>query len=113
MSCLDRLNGMFAIAVWDVEARELFLARDRLGKKPLYYYQACGDFAFASELKALKKLPFLKFEPRADAIKDFFVYQYIPDPKTVYRNIYKLEPGHWLKTDGDKITKGQYWDVWF
>ena len=113
MACLEWLNGMFAIAIWDTQARELFLARDRLGKKPLYYYQGEGGFAFASEIKALLRLPFLNTETRPDAIKDFFAYQYIPDPKTIYRNVHKLEPGCWLKTDGRHVQSGQYWNLSF
>jgi asparagine synthase (glutamine-hydrolysing) len=111
--CLDDLNGMFAFAVWDIQTSELFLARDRLGKKPLYYYESNGHFAFASEIKALNALPFMKRDVRPDAIKDFFAYQYIPDPKTIYRNVHKLAPGHWLKTDGRQTEIGQYWDVSF
>ena len=111
--CLGLLNGMFAIAVWDKTARSLFLARDRLGKKPLYFYHNGGHFAFASEIKALLPLPFLNTELRHDAIKDFFAYQYVPDPKTIYRNIYKLPPGHWLETDGVKVQQAQYWDLAF
>src|SRR5690554_5781780 len=113
MASLQRLNGMFAIAIWDTLARELFLARDRLGKKPLYYYQGEGGFAFASEIKALLRLPFLNKELRPDAIKDFFAYQYIPDPKTIYKNVHKLEPGCWLKTDGRQVHRGQYWNLAF
>src|SRR5690554_5668055 len=111
--CLGLLNGMFAIAVWDKTAKSLFLARDRLGKKPLYFYHSGGQFAFASEIKALLPLPFLNTELRHDAIKDFFAYQYLPDPKTIYRNIYKLPPGHWLETDGVKVQQAQYWDLAF
>lgn len=112
-SSLDKLNGMFAIAIWDRETHQLFLARDRLGKKPLYYYEEGGQFAFASEIKALTPAPFVKTTIRYDAIKDFFAYQYVPDPKTIYRNIYKLPPGYWLKTDGGKAVIKQYWDVSF
>lgn len=112
-SCLKDLNGMFTFAIWDTQSKELFLARDRLGKKPLYYYEADGQFAFASEIKALSALPFLKKEICLDAIKDFFAYQYIPDPKTIYRNVHKLAPGHWLKTDGKRTQTGQYWDLSF
>ncbi len=111
--CLNDLNGMFAIAIWDREAWQLFLARDRLGKKPLYYYQESGQFAFASEIKALLELPFAKTEIRQDAIKDFFAYQYVPDPKSIYKHIHKLPPGHWLVTDGKELTLRQYWDVSF
>lgn len=112
-ACLQMLNGMFALAIWDRTARKLFLARDRLGKKPLYYYAANGQFAFASELKALTPAPFVKTELRHDAIKDFFAYQYVPDPKTIYKNIHKLAPGHWLVTDGKHAHQEQYWDVSF
>lgn len=111
--CLHQLNGMFALAIWDRTAKKLFLARDRLGKKPLYFYQANGQFAFASELKALTPVPFVKTELRHDAIKDFFAYQYVPDPKTIYKNVHKLAPGHWLITDGTDTKQEQYWDVSF
>ncbi len=112
-ACLERLNGMFALAIWDRNTGELFLARDRLGKKPLYYYR-CGDqLVFGSEIKALLALPFVRPALRADAIRDFFAYQYIPDPKTIYENLYKLAPGHWLKTDGKSLEIRKYWDVSF
>lgn len=111
--CLQLLNGMFALAIWDRTARKLFLARDRLGKKPLYFYEADGQFAFASELKALTPAPFVKTQLRHDAIKDFFAYQYVPDPKTIYKNVHKLAPGYWLETDGTHTHQEQYWDVSF
>ena len=111
--CLARLNGMFALAIWDQQAGTVFLARDRLGKKPLYYYQGHGCFAFGSEIKALLALPFVKTEIRPDAVQDFFAYQYVPDPKTIYRNLHKLAPGHWLETDGQRVTTGCYWDLSF
>jgi asparagine synthase (glutamine-hydrolysing) len=113
VNCLDELNGMFAIAIWDTEAKQLFLARDRLGKKPLYYYQENGQFAFASEIKALLPAPFIRTKLRLDAVKDFFAYQYVPDPKTIYQNIHKLPPGHWLITNGAEVEQQQYWDVSF
>lgn len=111
--CLEFLNGMFAIAIWDREARQLFLARDRLGKKPLYYYECDGQFAFASEIKALLPVPFVRTEVRHDAIRDYFAYQYIPDPKTIYRHVYKLPPGFWMITDGIRSEQSRYWDVSF
>lgn len=113
VDCLDDLNGMFAVAIWDRESKQLFLARDRLGKKPLYYYLESGQFAFASEIKALLELPFVKTEIRPDAVRDFFAYQYIPDPKTIYKSVHKLPPGCWLMTNGDELTEHQYWDVSF
>lgn len=111
--CLDELNGMFAFAIWDAEAKQVFLARDRLGKKPLYYYEEGGRFAFASELKSLLKLPFIPRTVRPDSVKDFFAYQYVPDPKTIYKNIHKLPAGHWLISDGVRTEQHQYWDVSF
>lgn len=111
--CLDDLNGMFALAIWDTVRNRLFLARDRLGKKPLYFYSDGERFAFASEIKALLPLPFVRTDIRPDAIKDFFAYQYVPDPKTIYKNVHKLAPGYWLITDGLTIDQHQYWDVSF
>lgn len=111
--CLKRLNGMFAFAIWDKDQGQLFLARDRLGKKPLYFYHADGHFAFGSELKAIFPLPFVKRRIRPDAVKDFFAYQYVPDPKTIYQDMHKLAPGYWLKTDGHTIVTRQYWDLNF
>lgn len=111
--CLEFLNGMFAIAIWDRQTRQLFLARDRLGKKPLYYYECDDQFAFASELKALLPVPFVRTEIRHDAIRDYFAYQYIPDPKTIYKHAYKLPPGFWMLTDGKNTQQSRYWDVSF
>lgn len=111
--CLKFLNGMFAFAIWDSLSKDLFLARDRLGKKPLYFYRQGNRFAFASEIKSLLKLPFVEREIRNDAAKDFFAYQYIPDPKTIYKNIHKLKPGYCLRLSGDTLTEAQYWDVTF
>lgn len=111
--CLERLNGMFAFAVWDRQAGELFMARDRLGKKPLYYWCGEGQMAFGSELKTLLELPFFKPVLRPDAVKDFFAYQYVPDPKTIYQDVFKLEPGCWLKTNGLTVRHGRYWNLSF
>ncbi|WP_016957049.1 asparagine synthase (glutamine-hydrolyzing) [Catenovulum agarivorans] len=111
--CLAHLNGMFAFAIWDEAQQKLFIARDRLGKKPLYYYFDGTDIFFASELKALKQISQIPTEIRTDAVYDFFAYQYIPDPKTIYKNIYKLEPGHCISFQQGKLDKRQYWDVSF
>jgi asparagine synthase (glutamine-hydrolysing) len=111
--CLDSLNGMFAFAIWDRENHSLFLARDRLGKKPLYYTFIDGDIAFASELKALLAADLVKRELRLDALYDFFAYQYVPDPKCIFENVYKLEPGHWLEVNADGHHSACYWDVSF
>ncbi len=111
--CLDKLFGMFAIALWDKKKQELFLARDRLGKKPLYYYHDQKQFIFASEIKSILEIETVPKEIRHDAIYDFFVYQYVPDSKSIFNNIHKLQPGHFLTINKNGIKIKQYWDVSF
>jgi asparagine synthase (glutamine-hydrolysing) len=114
-ACLNMLNGMFAFALWDKQQRTLFIARDRIGKKPLYYYHVGNDrLAFASEIKSLLQLPGISPEIEPTAIPDFLCYQYIPDPKTIYRYIYKLPPAHYLLLQaGAEPQISAYWDVDF
>lgn len=112
-ACLDRLNGMFAFALWDKQQQKLFIARDRVGKKPLYYFHQDGRFAFASEIKALLTLPEIPRDIRLDAVYDFFAYQYVPDPKSIFKHIHKLPPGHYMTVTAQGITTQQYWDVSF
>jgi asparagine synthase (glutamine-hydrolysing) len=112
-ACLDKLNGMFAFALWDIKKQSLFIARDRIGKKPLYYLQHEGKFAFASEIKALLTLPDVPREIRLDAVYDFFAYQYVPDPKSIFTHIHKVPPGHYMTVDAKGIEITQYWDVSF
>jgi asparagine synthase (glutamine-hydrolysing) len=109
--CVDRLRGMFALAIWDERRQELFLARDRFGIKPLFYREHEGLLTFASELKALVNPRERRPALDETALYDFFTYRYIPTPKTVYRDIRKLPAGHcaWVK-DG-RIAVRQYWDV--
>lgn len=111
--CLDLLNGMFAIAIWDTTEKTLFLARDRLGKKPLYYYANNGDFVFASEIKSILTVPDIDRSIRYDAVKDYFTYHYVPDPKSIFKFIHKLKPGHWLRVANNDIKEECYWDVSF
>ncbi|MGD8832670.1 MAG: asparagine synthase (glutamine-hydrolyzing), partial [Pseudomonadales bacterium] len=113
-ACVDRFNGMFAFAVWDANRRCLFLARDRLGIKPLYYAQlGSGRFAFASELKAIMTLPELDRSIDHSAVEDYFAFGYIPDPKTIFASVKKLEPGHRLlvRHGSDNVLPSSYWDV--
>jgi asparagine synthase (glutamine-hydrolysing) len=115
-ACVDRLRGMFAFAIWDKHRQTLFLARDRLGVKPLYYSElANGFFIFGSELKALKEHPDLPRTLDYCAIEDYFGFGYIPDPKTIYQNVHKLEPGYCLtiRHDTKNYQPRQYWDVKF
>lgn len=113
--CLDQLNGMFAFALWDREERTLFLARDRIGKKPLYYYSdGAGRFAFASEIKSLLQLPGMPRQVEPTAVADYLKYLYIPAPGTIFRNIGKLRPGHYmLVKPGEEPLSFEYWDVDF
>lgn len=115
-SCVDRLRGMFAFAIWDRDRQTLFLARDRLGVKPLFYAElANGQFIFSSELKALKQHPELPRELDPTAIEEYFGFGYVPEPKTIYKKVYKLEPGHCLtlKRGQANYQPRQYWDVKF
>lgn len=115
-ACVERLRGMFAFAVWDQNRQTLFLARDRLGVKPLYYAELTdGRFIFASELKALKEHPKLPRAIDPTAVEDYFGFGYVPDPKTIYQGVYKLEPGYCLTIrHGDQsYNPRQYWDVDF
>jgi asparagine synthase (glutamine-hydrolysing) len=114
-ACLERLNGMFALAIWDTLEQTLFLARDRIGKKPLYYHHAGGDrLAFASEIKSLLQVPGIGRALDASALADYFKYLFVPAPKSIFRDIRKLLPGHYLvlRPGGEpRIT--QYWDIDF
>lgn len=107
----EYLNGMFAFALWDGRKSELFLARDRFGKKPLYYSFAVPGIrvCFASELKALTALP--RFDRPVDprSVADFLSLSYIPDPRTIYRDVFKLEPGHSLTVSGSAERRRRYW----
>ncbi len=115
-NCVERFRGMFAFALWDRSRQKLFLARDRLGVKPLFYsLQSDGKFIFASELKALRLYP--GFDPTLDpcAVEEYFAYGYIPEPRTIYRNTFKLPPGHHLTLSPHAPLPAphRYWDIPF
>lgn len=113
---VDRFRGMFAIAIYDKRSESLFLCRDRLGIKPLYYaHLADGRLAFASELKSLLLLPDLPREIDRQAVEDYFAYGYIPDPKTIFTSVRKLPPGYslWQRRGEPAAAPVQYWDVQF
>jgi asparagine synthase (glutamine-hydrolysing) len=109
--CVDRLRGMFAFAIWDRSLQRLMLARDRLGIKPLYYY-VNGDFlAFASEIKALLALPDVPREVDSDAFDLYLSLRYVPGPRTIFKNIFRLQPGHTLVASVAGIHIRKYWDI--
>ena len=104
------LDGMFALALWDGRRRRLILARDRAGKKPLFYYQKAGRLAFASEAKAFFKHPDIQIEPDAAAFPSYFIHGYVPCPGTLYRDIRQVEPGTFVTVEGDGSCHPQtYW----
>lgn len=110
--CVERLRGMFALAIWDAKARRLFLARDRFGIKPLYYAVGPWGLAFASELKALVAAGLTTRQMDWNALDEFIQLGYIAAPATPFQDVRKLEPGHWLSYDErGHITTHAYWDL--
>jgi len=112
--CLLRFNGFFSLALWDNNRRQLFLARDRLGKKPLHYaVTAAGQFVFSSELTSFTHLPELRRRMSATAIDDYFAFGYIPDPQTIFEDILHLPAAHFLLLERGKrnVQPRRYWQV--
>ena len=110
--CVHRLRGMFAFALWDDRKGKLFLARDRLGIKPLHYYHDGNRFIFGSEIKSLLvcDIPRTMFKP---ALPAYLAYGYVPDPHTMFENIFKLPPGNSLTWEKGSVSVRRYWDVRF
>jgi len=108
---LNMIDGMFAFAIWDTKRQRLLLARDRIGIKPLFYYQNNDRVLFASELKALLADPGVSRELNYGALGDFFHYLSIPDPESIFRNVKKLLPGHYMIVENGALEVHQYWDV--
>ena len=113
--CVTRFVGMFAFAVWDRERRELFAVRDRLGIKPFYWTMLGGAFAFASEIKAFMDLEGFEASLDPEALHHYLTFLWVPDPKTAFRGVWKLPPGHRLLfREGDAEPRiEEYWDVRF
>jgi asparagine synthase (glutamine-hydrolysing) len=109
--CLERLEGMFAFAIYDGRKRELLIARDRLGKKPLFYAMLGGALHFASELGALRASPVWRGEIDLSALEGYLSLGYFLAPQTAYCGVSKLEPGCWLRIAQGRLTGGRYWDV--
>jgi asparagine synthase (glutamine-hydrolysing) len=112
VECLKRFRGMFAFALWDSRRKRLFMARDRLGEKPLVYAKGNGKFAFASEIKALLQVPWITRKVNVHALHDYLTLQYVPSPDSIFEGIYKLPPAHYLIMDrsGD-IKVDRYWKL--
>lgn len=111
--CFARLRGMFSIALWDARNRKLVLARDRVGKKPLFYSANKKSILFGSELKALLVADSLPRDIDDQALSDYFSFGYIPAPKTIYRAVRKVMPGHYLVASSSGVWEKSYWDLSF
>ena len=107
----ELLNGMFAFAIWDSRERKLFLARDCMGEKPLYYTESIPGlrFCFSSELKAMTAVPGFAADVEPRSVADFLAFGYVPDPATIFRNIYKLPPAHCISVTGNSTRLRKYW----
>jgi len=114
VDCLKVFRGMFAFAIWDSKLKRIFMARDRLGKKPLVYFHQNGHLAFASELKALLQVPTFERNVDGNAIHHYLTYQYVPSPDTIFEGIKKLPPAHYLIYDNKGNLKiERYWRLHF
>jgi asparagine synthase (glutamine-hydrolysing) len=111
--CVEHLRGMFAFAVWDDTRRSLFVARDRLGIKPLYYAWDGRTFLFGSELKAILQHPTMRRDIDPAALDDYFTFNYIPAPKSIFAAIRKLRPAHTLLVSAAGVVEREYWDLVF
>jgi len=107
--CPAHLNGMFAFAIWDRRRRRLFIARDRMGVKPLYYHFDGRRLLFGSELKSILAVADVPREIDAEALDAFLTFEYIPAPKSIFRGIHKLPSAHWLSLEQDRLTVQRYW----
>src|SRR5215207_11471360 len=113
-ACVERLRGMFAFAIWDEGERTLFVARDRVGKKPLYYtLTPGGTLVFGSELKSLLEHPEVGRVLDFEALDAYLTFGYVPDPLCIFRGVEKLPPGHHLTFAGGRLAVRQYWDFDF
>jgi asparagine synthase (glutamine-hydrolysing) len=110
-ACIGRLRGMFAIALWDIPRRRLLLARDRVGKKPLYYVHDDERILFASELKAVLYDPAVKRAVSFEAIDDYLTFGAVPAPRTIYQDIRQLPPAHYLVWENGRVSVTEYWDL--
>jgi asparagine synthase (glutamine-hydrolysing) len=111
VECMKDFRGMFAFAIWDRRKRQLLLVRDRLGIKPVYYYAGKDFFVFASEIKSLLEHPKVPKEVDPQAVDSYLALRYVPGPRTMFKNIFKLQAGHWMTVDERGIKIAKYWDL--
>ena len=108
---LTKLNGQFAIAIWDKSKQELFLARDRVGIRPLFYSEVEGSFIFASEIKSLLEFPHITTKISPKALSEYFTFWTSLSPNTAFEGIYEVPPGYYLKINSKGIKKKKYWKL--
>src|SRR4029077_18852995 len=111
--CVYLLRGMFAFAIWDLRCRRLFIARDRLGIKPLYFTQTDGELIFGSEIKAILQHPSVRSDLDIEALTNFLSLRYVPAPQTMFKGIRSLPPGCSLACDHRGVKMSRYWDLFF
>jgi len=109
--CLEKFNGMFAFALWDSEEQTLFLARDRMGQKPLFYYSDDRFFIFGSEIKSILSVPEIELKIDEIALDEYFKYGFISSPRTIYKKIKKLPPAHYLIFQEQNFSVHRYWKI--
>lgn len=110
-SCLESFRGMFAFALWDARRRNLFIARDRVGKKPLYYtLTPQGSLVFGSEIKSLLEHPEVRRDINIEAVDAYLSLGYVPDPLSIFHDLHKLPPGHYMNFSDGRVSIKQYWD---
>ena len=112
-ACFRSLRGMFAVAIWDRPKQSVILARDRVGKKPLFYSFDGDQLAFGSEIKALLAIPRIKREIDLEALSDYFSLLYVPAPKSIFRSIRKVRAGHYVVVSPKGLRESEYWDIDF
>ena len=114
VECVQHLRGMFAFAIWDSQKQELFIARDRAGKKPLFYTTTAeGTFLFASEVKSFIEYPKFHREIDLEALDAYLSFGYVPDPLSIFRGVRKLPPGHYLTVKDGRVEVTEYWNFHF
>ncbi len=110
-NCLEKLNGMFAFAIWDTQNKELFIARDRLGIKPLYYCKNNNILAFSSEIRALLESDIISRKINHEAFTDYLRYQTVHAPQTIIKGVFMLMPGHYIQANTKEYKIEKYWDL--
>lgn len=111
IACVDRFQGMFAISLYDREKNELYLVRDRIGKKPLYYWLDGDNLVFASELKPIMECPGFPRSIRKGVLKRYLYQQCVNEPDSIFEQVYKVEPGQMIRFGNGRLTKHKYWDI--